>query len=63
MKSFITLVVVGLILSLNSRAQFTDVPFKQATSVKFKNVPELAGAELKRVLVDYNQNIYEINVT
>lgn len=39
-------------------AQYTDRPFKQPVSVKYENSDELKDAELKKVLVDYNQNVY-----
>jgi hypothetical protein len=35
-----------------------DVPFRQATSVKFKISPKMQDAKLKKVVVDYRDNVY-----
>ncbi len=39
-------------------AQVLDVPFRQATSVKYKLSDELKGAKLNKVVVDYNDIVY-----
>ena len=56
-KSISLLVAVGLI-SINFMAQVVDAPFKQASSVKYKLSEDLKGAELKKVVVDYNEIVY-----
>ena len=48
----ITLVVI------NVSAQIIDVPFKQATSVKYVLSEELKDAQFKKVVVDYNDIVY-----
>lgn len=35
-----------------------DVPFRQASSVKYKLSDKMAGAQLKKVVVDYRDNVY-----
>ncbi len=35
-----------------------DTPFRQAVSVKYTLAPELKDARLKKVVVDYNDNVY-----
>jgi len=35
-----------------------DVPFRQATSVKFKLNEKMTGAKFKKVVVDYRDNVY-----
>ncbi|MDX1284703.1 MAG: hypothetical protein R3182_06815, partial [Draconibacterium sp.] len=42
----------------NSFGQHLDVPFKQATSVKYKLSEDLTEAELKKVIIDYNDIVY-----
>lgn len=49
---YLTLVVT------NITAQVIDVPFKQATSVKYVLSEELKDAQFKKVVVDYNDIIY-----
>jgi hypothetical protein len=44
--------------SLSSIAQVIDVPFRQATSVKYKLSEELKTATLKKVVVDFNDVVY-----
>ena len=39
-------------------AQINDVPFKQATSVKYTLSDELKNAKFKKVVVDYNDIVY-----
>lgn len=56
-KSISLLVAVGLI-SINFMAQVVDAPFKQASSVKYTLSEDLKGAELKKVVVDYNEIVY-----
>lgn len=58
MKSSILLFVLLLVFGINLQAQYADVPFKQPVSVRFENAPELTDATFKKVLVDYNQNVY-----
>jgi hypothetical protein len=58
MKHIILLILFALLLTNNTKAQYTDTPFKQPISVKYENSAELEGAKLKKVVVDYNQNIY-----
>lgn len=49
---YLTLVVT------NITAQVIDVPFKQATSVKYVLSEELKDAQFKKVVVDYNDIVY-----
>ncbi|MBS1609349.1 MAG: hypothetical protein JSS70_11445 [Bacteroidetes bacterium] len=61
----ILLFILPLIVSLSKakpgNAQQPDKPFKQAISVKY-NLPEsLKGAQLKKVVVDYNDIIYVLS--
>jgi len=56
MKLLFTFTFIFLNLSLFS--QIRDVPFRQATSVKYEMAEELANAQLKEVLVDYNDIVY-----
>jgi len=58
MKSKIQIWMLPLIFSANLFAQVIDAPFKQATSVKYSLSDDLKGAELKKVLVDYNDIVY-----
>ena len=39
-------------------AQVIDAPFKQATSVKYALSDDLKEAKFKKVVVDYNDNVY-----
>ena len=56
-KSLKIIFLISL-FSLNLFAQIIDVPFKQATSVKYSLSDDLKGAELKKVVVDYNDIVY-----
>ncbi len=56
MKLLFTFTFTFLNFSLFS--QILDVPFRQATSVKYEMAEELADAQLKKVLVDYNDIVY-----
>ncbi len=49
---------MGIFCSSLAIAQELDVPFKQATSVKYELAEDLEGAELKKVVVDYNDIVY-----
>lgn len=54
---------IGLLLTFTLNylvifGQVLDVPFKQATSVKYELAPELDGANLKKIAVDYNDIVY-----
>ncbi|UZR99208.1 hypothetical protein [Chondrinema litorale] len=57
MKRLLTLLAINLYCFL-SFAQVLDAPFKQATSVKYEMAPELEGAKLKKLVVDYNDIAY-----
>ncbi|MEM1135179.1 MAG: hypothetical protein AAGI07_05020 [Bacteroidota bacterium] len=48
----------AIFLSIRLQAQVLDVPFKQATSVKYQLAEDLEAAELKKVVVDYNDIVY-----
>jgi hypothetical protein len=58
MKKQIKYLLLILFISVNLSAQVIDVPFKQATSVKYKLSDDLKDAELKKVVVDYNDIVY-----
>ena len=47
-----------LLFSVSLMAQVLDVPFRQATSVKYILPDDLKGAKLKKVVVDYNDIVY-----
>ncbi|MCG8310927.1 MAG: hypothetical protein MI975_26295 [Cytophagales bacterium] len=46
------------LISVNLAGQVIDVPFRQATSVKYTLSEDLKNAELKKVVVDYNDIVY-----
>lgn len=48
----------SMLFSFGLSAQIIDVPFKQATSVKYKLSDDLKDAKLQKVVVDYNQIVY-----
>ena len=48
-------------LSYTAGAQERDLPFKQAVSVKYSLAPELKGAILKKLVVDYNDLPYVLS--
>ena len=50
--------VLVLLFGLNAQAQYPDLPFKQATSVKFSLAEDLENAELQKLVVDYNDIVY-----
>jgi len=54
----IKILVSIVILPLFSLGQVKDVPFPQAVSVKFELAPELKGAKLLKVEIDFNNNVY-----
>lgn len=58
MKNRIEFLILMSVFSINLFAQVIDVPFKQATSVKYELSDDLKGAELKKVVVDYNDIVY-----
>ncbi len=58
MKEKMRIFLIILFLSVNLIAQVLDVPFKQATSVKYILPDEWKGTEMKKVVVDYNDIIY-----
>ena len=58
MKKSSLLILLISIYSVNLFAQIEDVPFKQATSVKYILSDDLKGAELKKIVVDYNDVAY-----
>ncbi len=58
MKKKIHFIILFSIITTSLFAQIIDVPFRQATSVKYNLSDELKGAELKKVVVDYNDNLY-----
>lgn len=61
---FTRLICFSVLFSIKlsiSQAQESDKPFLQAVSVKFAPGPELKGAELKKVLVDYNNIAYVLS--
>jgi hypothetical protein len=47
-----------LLFSVSLMAQVLDVPFRQATFVKYILSDDLKGAKLKKVVVDYNDIVY-----
>jgi|TARA_B110000305_G_scaffold219462_1_gene260457 hypothetical protein len=55
MKKSIRLEVAIGLISIDLIAQVVDVPFKQASSVKYTLSDKLKGTELKKVVVDYNE--------
>ncbi len=58
MKKIILILLFSSFSSIMLLSQIIDVPFKQATSVKYKFPNELKNAKLKKVLIDYNQIVY-----
>lgn len=58
MKKSLLLFLLISIYSVNLFAQIEDVPFRQATSVKYILSDDLKGAELKKIVVDYNDVAY-----
>ncbi|VAX27284.1 hypothetical protein MNBD_IGNAVI01-1879, partial [hydrothermal vent metagenome] len=58
MKEIVKIVLIIVFLSVSLFAQVLDVPFKQATSVKYIIPDEWKGTELKKVVVDYNDIVY-----
>ncbi len=46
------------VFSINLFSQVKDVPFRQATSLKYILSDELKTAKFKKVMVDYNQIVY-----
>ncbi|MCK5443530.1 MAG: hypothetical protein KAJ23_16715, partial [Maribacter sp.] len=56
-KGFYLCVSIGLI-AMNLMAQVIDAPFKQAVSVKYTLPDELKDAQLKKVVIDYNEIVY-----
>ncbi|NOX65069.1 MAG: hypothetical protein GXO85_04540 [Chlorobi bacterium] len=58
MKEKMRIFLIILFLSVNLIAQVLDVPFKQATSVKYILPDEWKGTEMKKVVVDYNDIVY-----
>ena len=50
-----------VLLSYTAGAQERDIPFKQAVSVKYSLAPELKGAVLKKLVVDYNDLPYVLS--
>ena len=51
-------ILLLLFISLNTFGQHLDIPFKQATSVKYGMAEELKNAKLIKVVVDYNNIVY-----
>jgi len=47
-----------LVFSLQAFGQVIDIPFKQATSLKYEMASELGEAKLEKVVVDYNDIVY-----
>ena len=58
MKTSIYFFLLMSIYSSSLFAQIKDVPFKQATSVKYTLSDELKTAKFKKVVVDYNDIVY-----
>ncbi|SMG08499.1 ligand-binding sensor domain-containing protein [Arenibacter troitsensis] len=58
MKMRIYILLYLTLVVTNITAQVIDVPFKQATSVKYVLSEELKDAQFKKVVVDYNDIIY-----
>ncbi len=58
MKKSLKVFILISLFSMNLIGQVIDVPFKQATSVKYTLSNDLEGAELKKVVVDYNDIVY-----
>ena len=53
-----TITILFLLSFFNSFGQFLDVPFKQATSVKYAFAEDLKNTQLKKIVVDYNDIVY-----
>ena len=58
MKKRIQILLFISLFSVNLTAQVIDVPFRQASSVKYILSDELKNAEMKKVVVDYNDIVY-----
>lgn len=58
MKKRLQIFLLISLFSMNLMAQVIDVPFRQASSVKYTLSEELKTAELKKVVVDYNDIAY-----
>lgn len=58
MKKYILVLLFISQYSICLFAQVIDVPFRQATSVKYSLSEKLIDAELKKVVVDYNDVVY-----
>lgn len=56
MRIYVLLCITLVVINLS--AQVIDVPFKQATSVKYVLSEELKDAQFKKVVVDYNDIVY-----
>lgn len=63
MKKRLQIFLLISLFSLNLMAQVIDVPFKQASSVKYSLSEELKTAEFKKVVVDYNDIVYVLTDT
>jgi len=57
-KSCIKVLVPVLMFPIFSMGQVKDLPYQQAVSVKYEMAPELQGAKLLKVEIDYNSNVY-----
>lgn len=58
MKKRLQIFLLISLFSMNLMAQVIDVPFRQASSVKYTLSEELKTAVLKKVVVDYNDIVY-----
>lgn len=56
MNKLLFLIIICSVL--NSSGQIVDIPFKQATSVKYSFHEDLKQAELYKIVVDYNNVVY-----
>ncbi|WP_020528904.1 hypothetical protein [Flexithrix dorotheae] len=55
---WLSFTIINAMVATVSSGQVLDVPFRQATSVKYNLAADLEGAELKKVAVDYNDIVY-----
>ena len=58
MQRILNTFILTIVFFTQSIAQVVDVPFRQATSVKYQMPEDLKKAEMKKVVVDYNDIVY-----
>lgn len=57
-KCWIKVLIPVLMFPMFSLGQVKDMPYLQAVSVKYELAPELKGAKLLKLAIDYNSNVY-----